>query len=40
MIDTYETIGDFFGSGIKELKSVTFLDRDIEKIWDDPEGEK
>ena len=40
MIDTYETIGDFFGSGIKELKSVTFLDRDIEKIWDDPEGKK
>lgn len=40
MIDTYETVEDFFGSGIKELKPMTFLDRDIEKIWDDPEGKK
>ena len=41
MIDTYETIEDFFGSGIKVIDPSTFLNRDIEYIWDDDtEGKK
>lgn len=40
MIDTYETYEDFFGSGIKTLEPATFLNRDIEDIWNDTEGEK
>lgn len=40
MIDTYETIEDFFGSGIKVINPSTFLNKDIEYIWDDPEGKK
>lgn len=35
MIDTYETLEDFLGSGIKELNPSTFLCRDIEFVWND-----
>ena len=41
MIDTYETLEDFFGSGIKELNPSTFLCKDIELIWNnDTKGAK
>ena len=41
MIETFETIEDFFGSGIKELNPTTFLCKDIEFIWNnDTKGEK
>jgi hypothetical protein len=41
VIDTYETIEDFFGSGVKELNPSTFLCKNIEFVWgNDTEGEK
>ena len=43
MIDTFESLEDFFGSGIMTLGFSTFLNRDIELLDEegvDPEGEK
>lgn len=41
MIDTFESIEDFFGSGIKEISPTTFLNNNIENIWNsDTEGKK
>ena len=41
MIDTFESVGDFFGSGIKEINPTTLLNNDVENIWNnDTKGEK
>ena len=41
LFGTYETLEDFFGSGIKELNPSTFLCKDIELIWNnDTKGAK